>query len=98
MAACWYAAGNFTVDLNLTDGQEHRVQFYCLDWDFGGRQQKVEVLDQASGQVLHTQSLSAFSGGVWLDYNIRGRVLVRFTRITSHNAVLSGIFFDPPAN
>lgn len=96
MAACWYSPTSFDVELILDDGAPHGVSFYCLDWDNGGRQQQVDIIDHASGQVLHTQLLSGFSGGAYLEYNIQGHVIVRFTRITSHNAVVSGIFFDPP--
>src|SRR5206468_1103737 len=38
LAACWYGLGPaFTIDVNLTDGQAHRVSLYLLDWDGLGR-------------------------------------------------------------
>ena len=33
IAACWYSASSFTVDVNLTDGQTHDLELYFLDWD-----------------------------------------------------------------
>jgi hypothetical protein len=94
LAACWYSGTSFDVLLDFKDNDPHRVRFYCLDWDFGGRKQRVEIVDVATEQVLHSQELESFTGGVYLDYTITGPVIARFTRITSYNAVLSGIFFD----
>ena len=96
LAACWYSGGAFEIDLNLTDSQPHRVSFYCLDWDRANRQQKIEILDQATRQVLHSYDLSNFSDGVYLDYTLQGRCIVRFSKVASVNAVVSGIFFDAP--
>ena len=33
----WYSPTSFTIDINLTDGQVHRVALYALDWDNYGR-------------------------------------------------------------
>ena len=33
IAACWYSATSFTVDVDLTDGQTHDLELYFLDWD-----------------------------------------------------------------
>jgi hypothetical protein len=96
LASCWYASGNFDVTLDFHDSLPHRVSFYCLDWDSGGRKQNVEIIDAASGNVLHTYSLANFASGIYLDYTIKGSVIARFTRVTSYNAALSGIFFDAP--
>ena len=39
--AGWWSAGwnDFKLDLEITDGKEHQVALYCLDWDkcAGGR-------------------------------------------------------------
>jgi hypothetical protein len=96
VASCWYASGSFDVALNFKDALAHRVSFYCLDWDAGGRQQKVEIIDAASKQVLHSLSVNNFAGGIYLDYTMKGNVIARFTRVASYNAVVNGIFFDAP--
>jgi hypothetical protein len=96
LAACWYSGAAFEIDLNLTDAQPHRVSLYCLDWDRANRQQKIEILDQATRQVLHSYDLANFSNGAYLDYTLRGRCILRFTKVASVNAVVSGIFFDAP--
>jgi hypothetical protein len=97
IAATWYSAKSFTVDVNLTDGQEHPVALYLLDWDGGGRQEQVEVLDAVSGKVLDSETATGFQGGRYLVWDLAGRVLVRVTRQSGPNAVLSGLFFDPAA-
>src|SRR5690606_33692084 len=52
IAACWFAGGNFTVDVKLNDGKAHQVAFYLLDWDHNGRVQTVEVRDGKTGTLL----------------------------------------------
>jgi hypothetical protein len=96
LAACWYANSTFDLDLNLTDSAPRRVSFYCLDWDRAGRQQRIEILDFNTRQVLHSYDLASFGSGVYLDYTLRGHCLIRFSRTASFNAVLSGIFFGLP--
>ncbi len=92
LAACWYGS-SFTVDVNLTDGQTHQVGLYFLDWDNGGRSQRVDVLDAASGAVLDSRTVSSFTGGQYLVWNLSGHVTFRVTDLTGVNAVLSGLFF-----
>ena len=88
--------------IRATDGKEHQVAFYCLDWDNynGGRAMKVEVRDPESGAVLDTQEVKEFKNGKYLVWNIQGEVAVRF--ITTGpgnwhdpaNGVVSGVFVD----
>jgi hypothetical protein len=95
LASCWYATGSYTINFDFHDEATHQLSLYCLDWDQGGRAQKVEILDAATGQVLHSHELTDFSGGIYLTYNITGSVRVRLTQLASYNAVLSGFFLDP---
>lgn len=92
IASCWYSPSSFSIDINLTDGQTHRLAMYFLDWDVMGRQQTVTLTDSASGAVLNTQTLSGFSKGKWLLWDVNGRVKVT-VRALSGNAVVGGIFF-----
>src|SRR5882724_11382983 len=96
IASTWFASANFTIDVNLMDGNPHQVGLYCLDWD-GGRSQTIDVLDAATGSVLDTRSLTSFGKGVWLLWNLSGHVVIRVTRTGGPNAVISGIFFSPPS-
>ncbi len=98
IAATWYSATSFTVDVNLTDGNPHRVALYNLDWDTTARVQRIDVLDASSGSVLDSRSLSSFNGGQYLVWTLSGHVTFRFTWTAGSNAVLSGLFFDAPAS
>jgi hypothetical protein len=92
IAACWYG-NTFTIDLNFTDGNTHRLALYLLDWDNNGRSERIDVLDATTNQVLNSQTAANFSGGEYLSWNISGHVLVRFTTLGGPNAVVSGLFF-----
>jgi hypothetical protein len=94
IAAAWYEDDTLTFDLQITDGMRHQVALYMLDWDFGAREQMVEVLDAADGSVLDSRIVSDFTGGQYLAWNISGQVKFRFTRMAGINVILSGIFFD----
>ncbi len=95
IAATWYSASSFTIDVGFTDGQAHDLELYFLDWDSIARSEQVQISDAASGMVLDTESVSSFHGGVYLDWQVSGHVVIKITKITGGNAVLSGLFFDP---
>ena len=81
--------------MNLTDGLTHRVALYCVDWDNLNRTQTIEILNASNNSVLNSQSLTAFNGGQYLVWDIKGHVIIRLTRTGPYNTVLSGLFFDP---
>lgn len=93
VAARWSANSSFTIDLNMTDGQSHRVALYSLDWDGNNRTQRIDVVDWATGASLDSRSISAFNGGQYLVWDIRGRVRLVVTRTGAKTAVLSGLYF-----
>ncbi|HYF48717.1 MAG TPA: PKD domain-containing protein [Planctomycetota bacterium] len=95
IAACWYSSGSFDFNLNLTDGQFHKISVYSLDWDsYGPRNQRLQVVDAGTGTVLDTRDVSAFSAGKHVVWNIKGNVVIRVTNLAAgSNAVVSGIFF-----
>jgi hypothetical protein len=106
LAACWYTGSSLSVDVHLTDGAAHQIAVYALDWDSygGGRSERIDVVDDATGLVLDTRSLSSFQNGVYLVWNITGNATIRVTNLNpGSNAVLSGLFFggapstSPPA-
>ena len=97
IAATVYSNTEFTFEVNLTDGQAHQVAFYCLDWDQNnGRAQKVEIIDAATGAVLDSRNMSAYSNGQYAVWSLRGHVKIKFiyTGPAGLNAVASGVFFD----
>lgn len=97
VAATWYSASSFTVDVNLTDGKSHLVSLYFLDWDGPRRSERVDILDPFTGSVLDSQTVSNFASGQYLVWNLQGHVQIRITSLQQPNAVLSGIFFGTPA-
>ncbi len=97
VAAAWYNASQWALDLYLLDGQPHKVSVYAVDFDNGGRSESVDVVDAASGVVLDHRSLSSFTNGDYLSWTVTGHVQVRATRTAGANAVMSALFVDPAA-
>jgi uncharacterized protein (TIGR03437 family) len=94
VAARWSASSTFTIDLNITDGQTHRVAIYCLDWEGNNRSQRIDIFD-SSNVLLNSQSVSSFNGGKYLVWDIRGRVRMVVVRTGARTAVVSGLYFGP---
>ena len=93
IAACWYSATSFTVDVDLTDGQMHDLELYFLDWD--NRSERAgQISNAATGAVLDTETVSSFPSGVYLQWAVSGNILITIT-VAGANAVLSGLFLDP---
>ena len=98
VAAVWYSATKFTVDVNLADGQAHDLELYFDDWDNKGRGEQVQISDAGTGKVLDTETISSFVGGVYLDWKVSGNVVITITRQAGANAVLNGVFLDSPSS
>ncbi len=81
IAACWYSAGSFSVGVNLTDGQTHQVSLYFLDWDKAGRSETVGVYDTSTGAVWDSRTVSSFSGGEYLVWDVSGNVTFKITKV-----------------
>ena len=96
IAATWYSTGSFSVDMNFTDGAVHQVGDVFLDWD-GGRNQTISIRDATTNVPLVEGNLSNFYNGEYMVWNLSGHVTVVITQTAAFNAVLSGLFFDPPA-
>lgn len=90
-----YASSGFSLNLNFNDGQTHQVALYLLDYDHQGRVETVQVENSDSGQVLDTRTISNFSNGQYLVYDLSGNVKITFTNGGPLNAVVSAILFDP---
>ncbi len=96
VAAAWYSGGSFTIDVNLTDGLAHDVALYALDWDSKGRSEQIQISSAATNAILDTETISSFSSGVYLQWNVTGNVIITVTTLAGPNAVVNGLFFDPP--
>ena len=105
LAATWYSATSFDINVDLTDGQAHEVTLYALDMDnvvgnpYPLRSERFDVLDAASGAVLASETIGMFLGE-YVSFTISGNVTIQVTNLTppggSSNAVVSGIFFGGP--
>ena len=76
-----------------------KYRFTCSTLTDNGRSESIEVLNAANGAVLYSpQTVSSFSGGEYLSWNLKGDVDFVITDVTGASAVVSGIFFapDPP--
>jgi hypothetical protein len=91
----YYSFDAVNIDMNLTDGNTHKISLYLCDWDNGGRAETISVIDVSSGAVLDTRPFSSFYGGVYAVWNIKGHVQIKVAYTGGYNAVVNGIFFDP---
>jgi RHS repeat-associated protein len=97
IAATMYSNGSFTINVNLTDGQSHQLGLYLLDWDDpNGRQQRIDILDAANNNLLDSRAVAAYSQGKYLIWTLKGNLKINVTTLAGYNAVVSGLFFDPP--
>jgi hypothetical protein len=97
LASAYYSATSFNINLNLTDGNSHRIALYLLDWDSTSRSETITILDAGTSKVLDTETFSSFHGGQYASWNVKGHVLIQVKATGGANAVVSGIFFDPPS-
>jgi hypothetical protein len=94
VAATWYAGGSFGFDVHITDGAAHQIALYAMDFDNHNRAETVQVVDDATGAVLSTQTLNGFQNGVYLVWGVTGDVTFEVTNTApGNNAVVSGLFF-----
>jgi hypothetical protein len=96
-AACWYSSSSFSINVTFTDGQTHDLALYALDFDNHNRSEQIQILSAATGAVLDTESVSSFSGGVYLQWAISGSVIIKVSNVSGVNAVINGLFFGPAA-
>ncbi len=85
------------VDIRLKHPRNYRLALYAVDFDHKNRKEVITIEDLATKELLApVQAFSRFSGGKYMVFQCHGSVRVRFDPIRGGNAVLSGIFFDPP--
>lgn len=84
------------VEVALKQPAEYQLALYFVDLDHKDRRQSIELFDLASRKLIApTRVYSNFTGGCYVVYNCRQSVRVRVNHVRGHNAVLSGLFFDP---
>ena len=98
IASAFYSFCGFSINVNLTDGNTHRIALYLLDWDTAARTETISILDANTHVVLDTETFASFHNGEYASWNVQGQVVIQVEKTGGANAVVSGIFFDPPAN
>jgi hypothetical protein len=94
IAACWYSSTSFTVEVDVTNGDSYNLELYVLDYDKERRTELIQFTNAVTGAWLGAESVSNFSGGVYVNWTISGNVLITFINTGPGNAVLSGLFLD----
>ena len=95
IASTYFSPTAFTIDVNLTDGNAHKLALYLFDWDSLGRAETISILNATSRAVLDTESFSSFATAVYATWVVKGHVQIQVTRTAGANAVVSALFFDP---
>ena len=91
------AAKTETIHLAFTDGASHRTALYVLDADHQRRTETVTIVDRATGRTVDSRTVSDFTKGQYLIWDLRGTVDIVVTADAGSGggAVFSGVFFDP---
>ncbi len=85
------------LDIALKQPTNYQLALYFVDLDRKGRRQSLDLLDLFTRKLIApTRIYAGFEGGVYAVYNCDRSVRLRVNQIRGDNAVLSGIFFDPP--
>ena len=94
VAAMWYQSNNLLVDVAFPDRTIHQVAVYFLDWNLKGRSETVELVDAGTGAVLDRRTVSNFTNGTYVVWDVSGNFNLQIKRISGNNAVVSGVFFS----
>ena len=102
IASMWYntastPGSSLTIDVPIHDSKPHQVALYFLDHDSQSRFETIQVESAATGAILDTHRMSYFVFGQYLIWNVTGPIKFVVTQDSGRNAVVSGVFFDPPA-
>jgi len=97
IASTYYSGTSYSINVNITDGNAHRIALFLLDWDSSARSETIQLLDAASNTVLDSETYSSFHSGMYAAWSLQGNVIIKVAKTGGSNAVVSGIFFDPPS-
>jgi beta-glucanase (GH16 family) len=93
IASTFNSSSSFNINVNLTDGNSHRVALYLLDWDGYARVENISILDASTNALLDKESFSGFHNGEYAVWNIKGNVVIQVAPAVFGTAVVSGVFF-----
>ena len=95
IAAVWYG-GIVLFNITLNDGNPHQVALYLSEFAVNSRDLSVEIADPNTGEVLDIRRAHGLSEGKYRGWDIQGAVQVSISVNIGANAILNGIFLDPP--
>lgn len=87
-------ADSFSIQLFLPSETNKKISFYCCDYECMGRVMRLVVLDGNTNKILVEQQIEGLEKGVYISFNLKGNIHVRFERVRGPDVVLSGVFFD----
>jgi beta-glucanase (GH16 family) len=94
IASTFDSSSSFNINVNLTDGNSHRVALYLLDWDGYARVENVTIVDAGTNTVLDKETFSGFHNGEYAVWTIKGNVVIQVAPAVFGTAVVSGVFFN----
>ena len=94
VASAFYSPTSFTVSLAFSDTSTHRIALYLADFDNQNRSESVQAFDANGNALTSAVSVSNFTGGQYVLFNVTGNVTFQFAHIAGGSAVLAGLFID----
>lgn len=93
-AAAWNSGISSSLpDLDFDFGSgSYELSLYFVDANNRGREQRIELVNTDTGDVLAQRTVSDFGSGKYVKFNVQGHVAVRITATTGPNAGLSAVF------
>lgn len=86
--------------VTVTGDKEARITLYCADHKAKKCQEVIDVIDVNTKRILASQLINGFENGVYLSFNVKGKVQFRITRFFYDHygnpdyPVCSAVFFD----
>lgn len=85
----WYGYPSFTMTVTVSDGKQHQLSLYSIDYDQRGRAMTISE----AGPISEVQSLSNFTTGKTTLWQIAGTEVFTFTTVNGPNAVMTTMTF-----
>ena len=78
------------MDVNLTDGQQHLISLYAVDFDHEGRVRDRDPR-RHHGDGAGYGELLVVRGGAYLEWAVTGHIVIKVINLAGPNAVISGL-------
>jgi hypothetical protein len=91
IAAEYIDATGFDVGLKLTDGKTHQIALYVAEFDNPGRTESIQAFDDANTALGPAITVSNFSLGQYVLFDVSGSVTYHFAGISGGSPVFSAL-------